>query len=157
MLGMVAIVEAALLFWAVMFATGVTILIAVGSWKSGLRSVLKRSLSAVFVFVLMGAGLYHWRFIDARSGITDADCDKEAAPNRQYVAQVCYAGKANVLRLWSADGTTLLAERTFERSGDPVPLWWKSDRLEFDSHDQDEIGTIKLPPTLKDRLLARLP
>ncbi|MDR5740533.1 MULTISPECIES: hypothetical protein [unclassified Caballeronia] len=150
--------EAGLLSWSLAFAAGVTILVAAGSWRSGLRSMLMRGVLTALIFALIGTGLYQWRLAEIRSAIAASDCNKFSAPDRQYVLELCYAGDMNVIRLWSADQSSLLAERTFpDLTHEPMRTYWGKGKLEYESDNRYELEVIKLPPTLKDRLLARLP
>ena len=84
-------------------------------------------------------------------------CDRMASPDDQYMARVCYLGRQNVVQLLTKDETHLLAERTFSSYGELVSLFWKDGELQYDDGDTMHLATIRLPPTLYDRLLARLP
>lgn len=75
----------------------------------------------------------------------------------RYEAEYCYlSGHKVLVRVYSARRNVLLAQRTFANSG-PVRLHWDRDVLVFDPGAVDGKGRLVLPPTLRDRLLARLP
>ena len=74
-----------------------------------------------------------------------------------YAAEYCYLREDKVLlRLYSRGRGALLAERTYASTG-PVRLSWDGDMLVYDPGATDGKGHLKLPPTLRDRMLARLP
>ncbi|NIF78523.1 hypothetical protein F3J20_14200 [Paraburkholderia sp. Cy-641] len=61
-----------------------------------------------------------------------------------------------MIRVYDRNGSRLLAERTYvDLSDDPVRLYWEQDSLQYP--ENDNLGTIKLPPSLYDRFMAKLP
>ena len=72
-----------------------------------------------------------------------------------YVARYCYLTKDTVLlRLYAANADQVLAERMFFHLDRPT-FYWEPD--EFGYATSPDGGVISLPPTLLDRLRARLP
>ncbi len=84
-------------------------------------------------------------------------CRWNVAPNPEnfpYVARYCYLTKDIVLlRLYDAQGRELLAERMYLEPNVAL-IVWTSDELLYRNSAGD---TISLPPTIIDRLRARLP
>ena len=96
--------------------------------------------------------------IDARMRMTKApSCEWIIVPtigNSPYSARFCYLNKETVLvRIYEISGK-LLAERTYFQLGTPR-ISWDTDRLWYDTYPADTF--IALPPTLIDRLRAKLP
>lgn len=84
-------------------------------------------------------------------------CKWNIVPNPEnlpYVARWCKLTKDTaLLQLYAPGEKTLLAERMFIELDAPL-LWWTPDKLGYDV----QMGhSIKLPPTLIDRVRARLP
>ncbi|MNF10623.1 hypothetical protein D3C80_2116200 [compost metagenome] len=61
-----------------------------------------------------------------------------------------------MLRIYGVERDRVLAQRTFNSSG-PVRLSWDGQAVVFDAAAPGKAGRLALPPTLGDRLLARLP
>jgi len=84
-------------------------------------------------------------------------CVWEAVPspdNSPYQARYCYLTKDTaLLRLYDVKGKQLLAERMYFNLDLPR-LYWSTDALLYDTSTGD---SIPLPPTLLDRLCAKLP
>ncbi|UIF90356.1 hypothetical protein [Cupriavidus sp. UYPR2.512] len=75
----------------------------------------------------------------------------------RYAAEYCYLGRERVLlRIYGVERNRVLAQRTFNSSG-PVRLSWDGQAVVFDAAAPGKAGRLALPPTLGDRLLARLP
>lgn len=85
-------------------------------------------------------------------------CQWIAVPSRDavpYAARYCYLNKETVLlRLYAAGGRQVLAERMFFELDQPN-FYWKADALGYSTLSDG--GFIALPPTVLDRLRARLP
>lgn len=97
--------------------------------------------------------------IDARKRATRAPtCQWHAVPdagNAPYTARWCMLTKDTALiQLYDADGQHLLADRTYFQLGTPN-VGWAQDRIWYDTYPED--AYIVLPPTLLDRLRAKLP
>ncbi|WP_219210663.1 hypothetical protein [Variovorax boronicumulans] len=58
------------------------------------------------------------------------------------------------IQLHDADGQKMLADRTYFQLGTPN-VGWAQDRIWYDTYPED--AYIALPPTLLDRLRAKLP
>lgn len=75
----------------------------------------------------------------------------------RYSAEYCYLGRERVLlRIYGQERDRLLAHRTFTSTG-PVQFSWDGQAVVFDPAAPGRKGRLALPPTLGDRLLARLP
>jgi hypothetical protein len=88
------------------------------------------------------------------------ECVREASTDGIYVAERCLlhwrpGGSSSYRgRVYDAKTHALLVERTFDT---PVPqLSWSADSVSF-SRGGDESSSIPLPPTLFDRITARMP
>ncbi|RQO37504.1 hypothetical protein DBV14_32170 [Variovorax sp. KBW07] len=84
----------------------------------------------------------------------------EVSPDRDetYTARLAFIGRTTILlRLYRTGDPTLLAERSYTEAG--VALRWTDDGwLIYDTSDTSyEEGSIRLPPTRLDNLLAKLP
>jgi hypothetical protein len=119
--------------------------------------VLRCSLwvAAFAAFVYVGSYLS-----DAHTRATKAPaCEWNAVPspnNAPYLARFCYLDKETVLlRLYDAEGKALLAERSLFELDRPR-FHWESDALGYNDRKYDG-GEIALPPTLLERLRAKLP
>jgi len=109
------------------------------------------ALGATWTAMLYGHGA--WERADAHN------CRRLPTPDAsaRYEAEYCYLSEHKVLvRVYSARRNVLLAQRTFANSG-PVRLHWDRGVLVFDPGAVDGKGRLALPPSLRDRLLARLP
>ncbi|CAG9167704.1 hypothetical protein LMG23992_00885 [Cupriavidus laharis] len=109
------------------------------------------ALGAMWTAIVYGSGALE------RAGAHN--CRRLPTPDAsaRYEAEYCYLSQHKVLvRVYSVRRNVLLAERTFANSG-PVGLRWDRGVLVFDPGAIDGKGTLILPPTLRDRLLARLP
>lgn len=74
-----------------------------------------------------------------------------------YAAEYCYLGRDRLLlRVYGVGRDGVLARRTFT-SVEPVRLSWDGQALVYDAAAPGAKGRLMLPPTLRDRLLARLP
>ncbi|MBO9647239.1 MAG: hypothetical protein J7605_01915 [Variovorax sp.] len=85
---------------------------------------------------------------------------QEPKPPHPYSGRYCYIAKDTILlQLFDAEGQQLLVERMYF-SLDGANLFWNIDReghaisLIYDTY---EGGRIHVPPTLLDRLRAKLP
>jgi hypothetical protein len=125
------------------------------TWYIARVAVVRTIVSAFATFALVFAGSY-WKDARLRASITPADCDTAQSANGRFIAQTCYVGDKVILRLDELGNRHPLAERTYPRySDDPIRIYWKTAALLYE--DGDDIGTIGLPPSTLDRLLARLP
>ena len=86
-----------------------------------------------------------------------AVCQWNVVPNPEnlpYVARYCHLNKDTaLLRLYDAKGKELLAERMYFEQ-DMARIFWTHDELIYTT-STDEV--LSLPPTMLDRLLAKLP
>ncbi|WGY70167.1 hypothetical protein KEC55_24245 [Burkholderia cepacia] len=104
---------------------------------------------------------YMWR-ADVRKRTTELNkchTERSRADNGRYTATYCYGpGEDVVLRLYRSSSMNLLAERLFSYPRDePVRLTWNRDAVVYDTAASDGDGIITLPPSLIDRLRAKLP
>jgi hypothetical protein len=112
-------------------------------------------VSAAALFAIPFAASY-WRDARLRASLTPVDCDVAHSENGRFIAQTCYIGGRIILRVFEQGNNQPLAQRTYQRrSDDPIRLYWKPTGLLYE--DGDDLGTIHLPPSPLDRLLARLP
>jgi len=75
----------------------------------------------------------------------------------RYAAEYCYLSQDRILlRVYSTHSNAILARRTYSGAA-PARLRWERDVLVYDPAAPEGRGHVKLPPTLRDRLLARLP
>ena len=86
------------------------------------------------------------------------NCQWDAVPNPDnapYSARWCKLAKDTVLlRLYDAKEQHLLAERSFFQMDHPN-FYWRADAFGYDTRPDG--GLIWLPPSLIDRLRAKLP
>ena len=77
--------------------------------------------------------------------------------NGAYTAKYTFINRDTILlRLYRTGDPTLLAERTYTEHG--VDLHWSDHELIYDTSEDFYLGgSIQLPPTRVDRLLAKLP
>ncbi|WP_423369305.1 hypothetical protein [Burkholderia sp. LMG 32019] len=104
---------------------------------------------------------YLWR-ADVRNRTAELNkchTERSRADDERYTATYCYGpGENVVLRLYRSSSMNLLAERLFSYPRDePVRLTWDRDAVVYDAAASDGDGIITLPPSLIDRLLAKLP
>ncbi len=109
------------------------------------------ALGAMWTAIVYGSGAWE------RAGAHN--CRRLPTPDAsaRYEAEYCYLSEHKVLvRVYSARHKVLLAQRTFANTG-PVRLHWDRGVLVFDPAAVGGKGRLVLPPSLRDRLLARLP
>ncbi|MDR5740305.1 MULTISPECIES: hypothetical protein [unclassified Caballeronia] len=144
----------------IFIAATIVIAVAYYSVKHGLRETVKRTLLAILLLVVATIVINYSLEARTRARIVTAKCAKSVSPTSRYVARTCYSGGRVVLRVLTADESSLLAERTFWSYGDdPARLYWEDGRLKYGDGDENGVhfSSITLPPNLKDRLLAHLP
>lgn len=106
------------------------------------------------------AALYLWGYaFDVHKRTTrEPACQWIEVPNRDampYAARWCKLTKDTVLlRLYAANADQVLAERMFFHLDRPTFCW---EAGEFGYATSPDGGVISLPPTLLDRVRARLP
>lgn len=109
------------------------------------------ALGAMWTAIVYGSGAWE------RAGAHN--CRRLPMPDAsaRYEAEYCYLSQHKVLvRVYSAGRNVVLAQRTVPNSG-PVRLHWDRSVLVFDAAAADGKGRLVLPPSLRDRLMARLP
>lgn len=104
--------------------------------------------------------------IDARMRMTKAPgCEWDLVPNPNnlpydaaYSARFCYLVRGTFLVQVHRGVDELVAERTYLYP-DLASVYWESDGLGYvyDDVGRDAAGFIEIPPTLIDRLRAKLP
>ncbi len=122
--------------------------------KAGIRIVLGTALFLLVVFSLRYQADARERINAHMSGESISDED-----GGLYIARYAYLGNREILlRVYRRSDMTLLAERTYLEL-DRVKLTWtiNKDKLIYDTSASDGKGYIDLPPTLKDRFLAKFP
>jgi hypothetical protein len=101
----------------------------------------------------------YWNSAELRSKAHD--CRKTSSEGGRYTAELCLLqwipGDDSIYlgRVYNAKNSELLVERTFST---PVPelSWWKEKAVSF-AKGGDDSSWVALPPSLYDRLLAKLP
>ncbi|GAC1320769.1 MAG: hypothetical protein NVS3B3_21340 [Aquirhabdus sp.] len=92
-------------------------------------------------------------------------CEQSVSDDGLYAAQLCPLGIGlassrviYVLKIFSTGDKNLLAERSFSYSYKEKYLFlWSKSHIGYGDSDGDYEGVILLPPTLFDRLRAKLP
>jgi hypothetical protein len=124
--------------------------------KQTARVSIRRIIFTVVLLATSGYAWNYWKSAHLRSFCEPKDRNSEYSADGHYLARYCYFKDTIVLRLYDKDGTQLLAERTYrDPSGVPVELYWKKGALLYP--EEHDLGTIRLPPSLYDRILAKLP
>lgn len=121
---------------------------------------VKRTIVGVCVVAAFVSAWSYWDGARLRSIVKPTDCDDAQSADGRYTARGCYLGSHTVLRLYEQPSQQLLAERTYRSyTDDAARLYWERDALRYERGDESgaDLGTIHLPPSLYDRLLARLP
>jgi hypothetical protein len=157
LIGLTPIVEGGGYFVFMVFCILCVVLVGFGSIRSGVKVASLRITFVIGALMLCATGWVYYQRVTARAMVQEADCDNTPSPDGNYSAQVCYKMGRVILRVSDPRKHVLLAERTFSNIDVPVRLYWESDRLQFENGDPMELGQIALPPSLKDRILARLP
>jgi hypothetical protein len=109
------------------------------------------------IFIVVVSWNYYHDAIDRAKA---TDFDKELSDNEaykgEYMAEYAYLpGRRIYLRVYRTSDMTLLADRTYAYP-DAARLTWGRKSLIYDT-SIDDGGEINLPPTLYDRLMAKLP
>jgi hypothetical protein len=123
------------------------------------RQIAALSARRIVSLALLGVAVNYWTSVDLRSKAHD--CRRTPSDGGHYIAELCLLrwnpgnDSDYVGRVYDAKNRELLAERTFST---PVPelLWWKEDNVSF-SRGGDDSSWVILPPSLYDKLLAKLP
>jgi hypothetical protein len=131
------------------------------SFKSGIMTIIKRGVFATLFLVVITGMVSYSTLARIRSNIKVESCNREVSPDKKYMARICYTRRFDIVQVLTIDESSLLAERTFDDHGEPVRLYWDDKELQYLTAE-GEGGTVKfeairLPPTLYERLLARLP
>ena len=155
-MGIAIFAEEAVIFYSLAFSGLIVIVVGLFSIGKGLKVVLKRCLYTILGLCLLIWSLSYYSFANQRANLDNAECQRQASSNGRYIACVCHIRNHIVLRLFNAnDECNMIAERTFANYGEPARIYWENSKLEYeDGHD---LSIIDLPPSLHDRLLARLP
>ena len=129
--------------------------------------LLKSLLRLAYWIAALVAVVYFCNYLlDAHTRTTRVpacEWDKVENPNngtydKTYFARVCYLARdVYLVRVHHADGT-LVAERTYDYPAFPK-IYWEPDGVSYvyDKNGRGALGFIDIPPTLLDRLLAKLP
>jgi hypothetical protein len=97
--------------------------------------------------------------LNLRSRMTECTWERSVSNDDGglYTAEYCNIALDKVLlRIRRTSDGSLLAERTY-RYLDAPKVTWTRDRVVFDTYENGNAGAVALPPTLLDRLRARLP
>jgi hypothetical protein len=121
---------------------------------------VKRAIVGVCVVAAFVSVWSYWDGARLRSIVKPIDCDDAQSADGRYTACVCYLGSQIFLRLYKQPSQQLLAERTYRSyTDDAARLYWERDAPRYEGGDESgaDLGTIRLPSSLYDRLLAKLP
>lgn len=117
---------------------------------------IRRTIVGVACLTVLVVG---WRYREDaqwRASVRPSDCEHEESADARYTARYCYVASRIILSVYAQDSRQLLLEKTYKNdSHDPVRLYWEGDTLRYE--DGDDLGTIHLPPTRFERLMAKLP
>jgi hypothetical protein len=100
----------------------------------------------------------YWQDATDRAAVTKfhREISDDDVHKGEYVAEYAYLPRGRILlRVYRTADMSLLAERTYSYP-DAARLTWTADSLIYDTA-MDAGGELDLPPTLYDRLMARLP
>ncbi|TKC92683.1 hypothetical protein FAZ69_00205 [Trinickia terrae] len=109
------------------------------------------------IFVVCVAWNYYQDATD-RAEVTKfhRELSDDAAHKGEYTAEYAYLPQNRILlRVYRTADMSLLAERTYAYP-DAARLTWTADSLIYDTA-MDTGGELSLPPTLFDKIMARLP
>jgi len=121
------------------------------------RIEAKRFVAWVISATIIVIALNYAMDVKTRSGAHEWQQSISTEDGGLYTAEYCYVGFDKILlRLYSSQDRSLLAERMYWYP-DSARLLWTSDSLVFNTNPGSGSGEIQLPPTLLDRLLAKLP
>lgn len=122
-----------------------------------LKTATKRIGIGLGVALLVGAGWSYHRAADTRDPATRFHTVRSVEDGGLYTAGYAYlAGDRILLRVYRTSDMALLAERTYWNP-DAAKLIWTRESLIYDTAASDGDGLVPLPPSLIDRLSARLP
>jgi len=121
-------------------------------WRFTIKAII---YGGAFIGVALSLFLY-MNASRARLEATANACRAETSPDGKYTLNTCYAHKKVVLRLYARPGSTLLAERTCSNDVNVSPeVFWEPDEVGY--LGCSDFVTMKLPPSLLDKLLSTLP
>jgi hypothetical protein len=123
----------------------------------GRKRAMVAGLITIAVCIALDQGWKLRHLAASRSNINEQGCRSDRSPDGQYVARICRMGTYDVLRLRKLRTAELLAEKTYRHVDVPMRFYWEKDRLEYFDGDPEDLASITLPPSMVDRLLARLP
>jgi hypothetical protein len=150
-------VQGAGLFYAIVFVCGLIVIVTVCTIPFGLKRALQVGAATTGI-VFLACFTWHYRDLaKARALIDEGRCESEVSPDQQYVAYVCRLGFYDVLRLRNVSNAQLIAEKTYPYTDVPIVLLWSKEQLEYSDGDNTRLARIALPPSMIDRLLARVP
>lgn len=87
---------------------------------------------------------------------TAHDCDSQVSDNHEYIGKQCFLNAGlSYLRVYDAQTKSLLADRTYTCNAADTKLF-VGDQMAFDACAEGD-SSIRLPPSLLDRLRALLP
>lgn len=158
-LGPVTAFYVPLLLALILLASVIWFTIAIFATPGKRRKRIRTAAKCIAITAVLIFALQYWTNARVRSNASD--CKKASSDSGHYTAELCllqwnpgddseYLG-----RVYDSRNGELLVERTFST---PVPQlsWWKDENVSF-SRGGDEASLVTLPPSLLDRLRARLP
>jgi hypothetical protein len=109
------------------------------------------------VAVLAGVSLSYYEGAKARAAASAFQTVQSDEDGGIYTARYAYISRDRILlRVYRTSDMALMAERTY-RYPDAAKLIWTKDSLIYDSAGEGDDGEVHLPPTIVDRLLAKMP
>lgn len=132
--------------------------------KNRLLRIAKIFLNRIVIVTVVGFSLNY--LMHAYMRVTASQpCAQSVSDDGLYIAQLCPLGGGltpfsvnYVLKIFTSTDKNLLAERSFFYSyREKYPFLWSKSHVGYGDSDGDYEGIIQLPPTLLDRLRAKLP
>lgn len=122
-----------------------------------MKTAMKRIGVVLGVAVLAGVSLSYYEGVKARASASAFQTVQSDKDGGIYTARYAYISRDRIfLRVYRTSDMALLAERTYEYP-DAAKLIWTKDSLIYDTAGEGDDGKVHLPPTVVDRLLAKVP
>ena len=119
--------------------------------------VIRKCGLVLLTFVIVAAGIDYTSSVLLRSNAHD--CQRKQSDSGVYIAELCLlrdnGHDADYLgRVYATHGGALIAERTFGAM--ETGIYWDGGSVAFERGGNGD-SLIRVPPTVLDRLRARLP
>ena len=121
------------------------------------RVLMRKTVLIIATIGLAGVGFNYMSGVWLRSHAHD--CERKQSSDGVYIAELCLLMDNGhdadyVARIYAARNGVLLAERTFDTT--QADMEWFDGQVTF-QHGGDADSWITLPPSMLDRLRAKLP